>query len=750
LRALKTKNTQNTQNTTCFLRNFHPKPEPVQNPTSFYQLCIVSFRFVCFPALTSPVQLKTMEPSRKFLQSKKDFQLEDLHDDNKSPVVFHCSGCKIFPQQLNIGLKVYEEFMGLFHFVPTELSGKKINLLVLSPSSVSLKAQTNSDLKQIKTVWHEDMKYPVFQMAECVNSSSLEAKDNPGSIWLDNFSTGDYINVLVHDECHWGVASDSRINNFFQRVLDVKNAQESKKLFVLLVSATPQNLTATPVNLENMPSVDWMQLMQDNPQHFACTSYRSWRNLTFEDRDRVDESTVVQGYITEMDKLNEVKVGGTDEHNDEDAKRILTALIDTRTQNCTAVIRLSTTAMAAELETKMNARANRRFNIMNLSNMNTEGIAELKDLEGRNLLITVMKLNMGCRLTKHARFMDLRARYPEKSATKAAMIQDFGRLAGHDKTEEAVVFCTNIEDVPRDADLLNPGGSLARGHPQYDEVKVYSQLQGNLVLLKAEPQIGKTGAILGFLHYVALSTWPSRDSFSDLKRLTLRWASLFEQDANRFFQEFADKQAWDKYHDLLESAKKNWKDYRLASDWTISQIIQAADYSNILVADCGCGRGGVAKALIKQVTEHKTNIDNSINVHGSDVCSEIDSLKDELSFTNLVTFHPHCGDMAFQTDITTFDFVIFSLSLFGNDVSNYMKWAYQHLKTSGKLLIIDIKGRKFENLKEALLKDLFDAGVGPLDDASFGKIQVCRFKKKKIEADVNALSVIEFGRLGSD
>jgi len=127
---------------------------------------------------------------------------------------------------------------------------------------------------------------------------------------------------------------------------------------------------------------------------------------------------------------------------------------------------------------------------------------------------------VGCgeRLSSHCHYWDVQCRYKIQRGINsyATFVQDVGHCAEH-KTDYPLptVFvglpmncgipsrCTIKLDQ-----LLDLHNNAVKLHPEYeceDRTKVYSRLEGNIVLLKAQPQIGKTGTFLWMIALIALA-----------------------------------------------------------------------------------------------------------------------------------------------------------------------------------------------------------------------------------------------------
>lgn len=219
-------------------------------------------------------------------------------------------------------------------------------------------------------------------------------------------------------------------------------------------------------------------------------------------------------------------------------------------------------------------------------------------------------------------------------------------------------------------------------HPEHlKNKKIYKQLENHIIILDAEPQIGKTGALISLL-YILYEKYTNKilkkeeffyskdnsDIFpSKLKELTKYYCNLInEKDGiQSFLKEMGDSKKWKEYHDYVDESKKIFNLYSL-----IDPIWEPSE--RLIIADCGCGRSG----LITHIREKKNyekleKLNESIHIYGFDVNEDIKKNEKDNDIYPLAQFTGIVGDMASNNDNIPkiFDYIIYSLSFFEDDIS---------------------------------------------------------------------------------
>ena len=155
------------------------------------------------------------------------------------------------------------------------------------------------------------------------------------------------------------------------------------------------------------------------------------------------------------------------------------------------------------------------------------------------------------------------------------------------------------------------------------------------------------------------------------------------------------------YHDMIDKLKE-------------AKALLEAIYNNNLIApmnsarkakqrafsivDCGCGLHGI----LHMFRSNSSDLDLPVRIIGIDLHKSILQLQQNNSFPN-VTFIGHVGDMA-STDHTViknapFNVVLYSCSLFENDITRHIHWANKQLQMGGMLIIADVVRRFPDNFE---------------------------------------------------
>lgn len=299
---------------------------------------------------------------------------------------------------------------------------------------------------------------------------------------------------------------------------------------------------------------------------------------------------------------------------------------------------------------------------------------------------------MGDRIPSRTVYFDLRARYRNKIGTGSAFIQDVGRCAGHHKFK-TTVFLSNLnkddltEEFIKQHQLLTGRGVPTRFHPCYRPDGLYFQLLNNLVILDAEPQIGKTGVmiwILQRLHEEFAGTLKHNYRESIVLRLTRKWSTAANVNRADFIRTFGSHTDWSEYHDAIIRSRLAFEQFALLQESIIDKtMLTVMTIQQNKIADCGCGMHGIV-TLLRQFHPQIP-----LEVHGFDVSNEITKIP---SNSANVTFIPHVGDMSSPCDVK-FAVVLYCMSLFCDDISGDLKWAIDHLFYGGILFIVDLTRR---------------------------------------------------------
>jgi len=348
------------------------------------------------------------------------------------------------------------------------------------------------------------------------------------------------------------------------------------------------------------------------------------------------------------------------------------------------------------------------------------------------LLIVVDKLGIGDRLPSTCAFYDVRARYDRDDISfKSTFLQAIGRCAGH-KPHKAKILLSGsrspYEDIlfKKSHALLTTASRPAPNHPQHtsSQFPLYKEAEEYSLMLDAEPQIGKTGALLSLMEILykeriqgsrvqpptslapVLPSQPLPSPESKIKCLTREFRDKINNNGWEKYVEYVtridsndSRSLWNKYHDALEAV-----DHTNTNSTVLQRISSYVDSLEnmpevVWIADCGCGRSGLVAQL-----RHATNYPEltfQISVVGTDVSEDIKQLEKVNDKYQNAGFTARVGDMAQDSDIH-FHIILYNHSLFENNITRHIQWASQHLGQGGRLIIIDVVSRFPENFVEAV------------------------------------------------
>ncbi|CAF1395462.1 unnamed protein product [Adineta ricciae] len=353
------------------------------------------------------------------------------------------------------------------------------------------------------------------------------------------------------------------------------------------------------------------------------------------------------------------------------------------------------------------------------------------------LILVVDKLGIGERLSSNCMAYDIRARYKgdpnNMDGQESTFVQDVGRCAGHSKPKALVLMAfssTNNVDNPQMKDIIFPRvhglmtkkNNLTIDHPE-NGAGVFSELKLFMIILEAEPQIGKTGAIMALLDILYSEHTKQSKSISpvsppatttsynpsDLQTWTKKYCDILNKDYDinvnieQLKNVFNSDNNFQRYHEMLKDLPEK-TDLSENIFTSLEGVINGSSQKTpCKIIDCGCGLNGIFHTLLERLED----ISHAIRVIGidlhSDICKQVDFGNSTVMFQAIV------GDMASNDEVVInndpYDAVIYSLSLFENDISRHVEWTSQRLRTNGRLIIADVQ-RRFpadfeENVKKA-------------------------------------------------
>jgi hypothetical protein len=190
-----------------------------------------------------------------------------------------------------------------------------------------------------------------------------------------------------------------------------------------------------------------------------------------------------------------------------------------------------------------------------------------------------------------------------------------------------------------------------------------------------------------------------RRRYGDFSTMNRTWNQGRSDTTHRRLQ--ANPEEWAQYHTLYREARKDWAvvPYEEMIRWCRQR-------SGYVIGDFGCGEGKLAEAVSDLHTVH--NFDHV-------------AVNDEVVA---------CDMAHVPLDDDTLDVAIFSLSLMGANVSDYIREAYRTLKLDGQLHIIDATSH-FTSRDQFTqsLKELGFGGIDVEDKWRFTHIQARKFER---------------------
>ncbi len=583
---------------------------------------------------------------------------------------------------------------------------KSINLIMIGPPFVALKEQTKADLDK-----YLDLRgINALPNRMVINSSSLPREWDKFFDRVKSQSGEHQLHLVVHDEAHYGISKDSNINQFLSKLHDTMTEQKERHLAILLVSATSNVITKSVSELESdLNHVDWGSLQND--EHYRAPNYTSIRDLRYMVDSEIGKNTkmgdAAKCVIAEYEKAAENIGKGEENCEQTPAYTVLKRMVDSN-DPIMAVIRLcnekstdkSTSGLVTVLSTHLKDKGLYFVQLdsdnadidTQLRKQGYEGdkVSCVRELDKLKVIVVVIEmLRMGERIPNTCMYFDVRSRYLNKGIqSRATFIQDIGRCAGHNKPKDALILVgvdhSNPDKIIKLDALLRglnkDAPRLSSKHPEYPEESsngdsdgdsggdsgVYTRLKEHIVVLDAEPQIGKTGAILSVLDILQRMLF-SREYHNNVGPSTLN-------------------------HIHSKTELQNFKpNEEIVERLILSYENQYHDDEPLVVADCGCGDMGIIAQMRKEEGKWKAT-----TVHGFDTDASIEHLAE---FEGYPKFVPHVGDMCgadcLQADgtVVKFNVIIFCLSFFEDNVDRYREWCSRHLDRNGRVIILETKTR---------------------------------------------------------
>ncbi|KAL6079605.1 Catalyzes methyl transfer from S-methylmethionine (SMM) to adenosyl-L-homocysteine (AdoMet) [Balamuthia mandrillaris] len=708
--------------------------------------------------------------SRKHVSRQEDSK--KVATEELSAPVFQspCKTLQLYRAQLNIGKRMLETLLQM-NTIKRHKTYSSIRVIFIGPSFVELSKQTQKDwnlywqtMENVRGRSLINIKSIPFEYGEraCWNSNSL-GKASAFHAGLGNSSC---LNVVIHDEYHWGAAHQSKVFRFFQDIAKSLDQYPETDCAIVAISATGELL----LELEDLsPTVlRWRELRLVD-EEFACPGYVSVEHLPIKSVRMPEEAEhrrlqLAENYAAAFAALPK--------YTDSIEGTVLKAMIEERKM---VIVRLPQTMPEFVTDVQEAAKRFRNFCVVDLTkdgtplhdqlpphlqkrfNRETVCITHLENVAC--FVVVVHRLSVGMRIPRSCAFYDLRARHAGQRdqcpnyqnisySSRTSFFQDIGRCAGYyqkgavlptvllNQTTYKSFTQNNWKYGDR---LLTVDGRPSKRHSHrygYDEdeeineegVSIYERLLKHLLLLDAEPQIGKTGAALSFLG--ALEEWIFNNQIK--KGSVTNDAGKMEPCAllNRLTKEAHFRCAggapcwptpddYERYHICLEEERtQSWK----LSDPTTFIAQQLSQHRK--VADCGCGSG----FLFRQLSQ----LNSRTTVHGYDVDPSILLLAQ--GPPSRTQFVPHVGDVLEELPSDTpFSAVVFSLSFFLNDITNHVRTAWSALRSesednnAGELFIADVAVRFPKDFVACVESN----GFTKLQEQRLGQFAVLRFQKEE-------------------
>jgi len=336
------------------------------------------------------------------------------------------------------------------------------------------------------------------------------------------------------------------------------------------------------------------------------------------------------------------------------------------------------------------------------------------------ILLVVEKARMGSTLPPNFIGFDLRMRYSRTAPTLSAFIQDVGRAFGYNKrplvlmnhdgyvyanqivTSSPVELCEHFvpgnfarrkrkainDDEPEENDDEDDDDDDDDCGLDINVLRTFFNAKSNMYetksfsrkfLLRAKPQIGKTGAFISLIEKL-------RERYSgcplcvEFKMMNNEWYEKTTEELQSYLQKKVGKEDYKKYHDLCKHVYYEHNNgysqpFELAIDILESLYAKHADKGEQFnVADLGSGPlAPIATHFRNEGRYQFTNFDH--------VSGETEN--------GIKVVQMNCASDMMASLPRTFDIAIISMSLMGNDYNNMLLQAHNILKKNGHLVIVE-------------------------------------------------------------
>jgi SAM-dependent methyltransferase len=250
---------------------------------------------------------------------------------------------------------------------------------------------------------------------------------------------------------------------------------------------------------------------------------------------------------------------------------------------------------------------------------------------------------------------------------------------------------------------------IAKRHMDYQ--KDFSENRSDaFILLKAEPQIGKTGTfiylieqILGNRGVVKQKMDPWKDSY--LQMLT-KGAMHYSREGVVPFHNFWEEKIFSDYHRTYNEVKKKWSEDHL--DF-LCDALKDRIYLARYIVDFGCGDGRLEEKLIEDGIINEDTKLIAIDMHRLPEFIERERKYPQIIFKkmNFLDYDNLTAELLMGNNSGKIDCILFSLSLFIDNVTLLFDKAWNLLRKGMFLGIIETSKRIPESFERSMKENGF-------------------------------------------
>jgi len=690
---------------------------------------------------------------------------------------------EIYLSSRNVAIEIVRKAL-LLGILPALPSGtfESINLLFLQPPSTLLLRQTRDRLEKFV---NERKCSNLKHKKEYVINSSLLSPDsaNKGGKtaqdFLDLLENPKLLHLLILDEFDWGAFKGSFLNTYLGNINQKLEEVGPRTLLFVPVSATAEMLL-TDSNYEQYTVKLQDLITAKGNEFFNARSYLSIYQLRYhceEPKDsRVQKASqlVAQEYVkalqSDLTSPRKTIADHVIKHLHEHPDRA-------------AVLRLGRKEQVTKIK---NVKHKHPFQIHDLIDDGEKSKqANLKVSELTGLILVVERLRRGETIPDNCHFYDIRGRYPREIQLHTFK-QDIGRCAGHNKIKATVFNCLfnggkltkmTPENLTRRCrslhGTLTKSGKRTEEHPDSEDparstkkqkskkrsartakkkkgkvtvpeeeeaeekldeemveelddvyVPVFKTLREGkkMVLLVAEPQIGKTGVLFELLKVLDELYFEqvggSKEQPSSFVKETKRLYALANgSDPDALVKHMGNRDTFAAYHQDMKRVNDAWQTqsaapvYQIADDIWSALVLDTTTKTKLIV-DAGCGLGELAEILIKKKKDHEPGLADEpvkmvvlgLDAPSIDVWNEATGgkwVKDEAVkyVSGDYSSYAHTPAQA--------SFFVYSLSLLRNDITKDIETALAALQHKGRLFIAEMRHRFPPDFTEVMRKKGF-------------------------------------------